>query len=487
MKKILSLMLALFVSVAILACNLNTTTTTTTSLSTTSATSLSTTTTTSESTTTTTESTTTTTTTATYQYQPMEIPQVAYNELYNSFLFFYEAVNSDPASSGYGMITDRMNPVTRAMGAASIASVGFGLAALPIGIENSWITYQEGYDRTLGTIATIEGMQRTHGFFYHFVNMSNARRAGGSEVSIIDTAILLCGLIMAGEYFGGEIKTRVNAIYQAVEWDWYFNTNRQMFYMGYQPETGFGGAWDYYGEQLMIYLLAAASDNYAIGKTAYTVMKNRTPKRSYGTSGSFYASWFGTLFTYQYSHAFFDFRNLEDEQGVDWFDNSVQASIAAYDYGTFLQANYTTYGTTGWGNTSSDGPDGYAAYGNLPAGGTIDIDGTLAPAGPIGSLPFVPNLVLPAMDYFSTIYLLQSRYGFKDAFNLGVTASASASIIRPNATIPGSGWFAPDVIGIDKGITVLMIENYRSGFVWEYFMRSEIVQKGFDELGFQPK
>lgn len=490
MKKLTALLLLFLASLVLSACNLTTTTATTTTGSTAttytdSVTSSSTTTTTTTTTaTTTTAETTTASTTAPYVYSPIEVSQPVFDELYKSFLFFFEAVNGDPQSPGFGMITDRINPTTRTMGAASIASVGFGMAALPIGIENGWISYQEGYDRTLGTIDTLEGMQRTHGFYYHFVEMSSARRAGTSEVSIIDTAILICGLIVAGEYFGGEIKERVDAIYQAVEWDWYFDAGRQMFYMGYTPERGFGGAWDYYGEQLMIYVLAAGSRDHSVGKAAYDVMKSRTPKRSYGTSGSFYASWFGTLFTYQYSHAFLDFRDLRDQQGVDWFENSVRASTAAYDYGKLLQADYKTYGTVAWGNTSSDGPDGYAAYGNLPAGGTIDIDGTLAPAGPIGSIVFVPELVLPTFDYFSSIFSLQSRYGYKDAFNLGVTDTASAFVKRPTATIPPSGWFASDVIGIDKGITVLMIENYRSGFVWEYFMRNESVQAGLSVLGF---
>lgn len=495
MKKLYALLLLFLTSVVLSACAVTTTTTIPLSsqTTTTSATSTDTTTTSSATSTTTTVTTTTetstqtttnTTTTAPYVYQPIDVPQNVFDELYKSFLFFYEAANGDPASPGFGMITDRINVTTRTMGAASIASVGFGMAALPIGIENGWISFQEGYDRTVGTIATLERMQRTRGFYYHFVEMNSARRAGTSEVSIIDTAILICGLIVAGEYFGGEIKERVDAIYQAVEWDWYFDASRQMFYMGYTPERGFGGAWDYYGEQLMIYVLAAGSKEHSIGKVAYDVMKARTPRRTYGTSGSFYASWFGTLFTYQYSHAFLDFRNLRDQQGVDWFDNSVQASIAAYDYGKWLQSNYKTYGTVAWGNTSSDGPDGYEAYGNLPAGGTIAVDGTLAPAGPIGSLVFVPELVLPTFDYFSSIYLLQSRYGYKDAFNLGVTDTASVFVKRPNATIPPSGWFASDVIGIDKGITVLMIENYRSGFVWEYFMRNESVQAGLEVLGF---
>lgn len=484
MKKIYALFLLLLSILILGACNLSTTTTTPDTTTTTSAEPTTTTTTTTEPTTTTTESTTSTTTTAPYVYDPIDVPQSVSDELYKSFLFFYEAVNGEPTSPGFGMITDRINPTTRAMGAASMASVGFGMAALPIGIENGWISYQEGYDRTLGTIDTLEGMQRTHGFYYHFVEMSSARRAGTSEVSIIDTAILICGLIVAGEYFGGEIQARVDAIYQAVEWDWYFDAGRQMFYMGYTPERGFGGAWDYYGEQLMIYVLAAGSRDHSVGKAAYDVMKSRTPRRSYGSSGQFYASWFGTLFTYQYSHAFLDFRQLRDQQNVNWFDNSVQASIAAYDYGTWLQSNYKTYGTVAWGNTSSDGPDGYAAYGNLPAGGTIDIDGTLAPAGPIGSIVFVPELVLPTFDYFSSIYLLQSRYGYKDSFNLGLTATASSFVPRTTATIPASGWFASDVIGIDKGITVLMIENYRSGFVWEYFMRNESIQTGLQVLGF---
>lgn len=421
-----------------------------------------------------------------YVYQPIEVPDYVLDEEYKSFKFFWEAVNGTSGSAGYGMIADRYNTVTNTPGAASIASVGFGLAAMPIGIENDWISYQEGYDRVLGTLNTLKNMQRTHGFYYHFVSMSSATRSGSSEVSIIDTAIMICGAIVAAEYFGGEIKTLVNEIYQAIEWNWYFDTNRLMFYMGYTPENGFGGHWDMYAEQLMIYFLAAASDNYSVGKLAYTQMRNNSQKKSYGTSGQFYVSWPGTVFTYQYSHAFLDFRNLEDEIGVNWYDNSVMATTAAYDFGQWLKNNYLTYGDNAWGNTASDCPDGYCASGNLPAAGTIYIDGTLAPSGTIGSIVFRPDLVIPAIEHYHSIVKLQSKYGLLDAYNLGVTETASSTIKRPNAPIPNGGWFASDVIGIDKGITLLMIENYRSEMIWDFFMQSDIVQKGAEVLNFAP-
>ncbi|MBN2540540.1 MAG: hypothetical protein JXB08_03340 [Bacilli bacterium] len=414
----------------------------------------------------------------------MEVADYVLEEERLSFKFFWEVVNGNPDSAGYGLIADRYNTATLSYGAASIASVGFGLAAIPIGIENDWVSYSEGYERVLGTLETINNLQRTHGFFYHFVDMESGTRIGSSEVSIIDTAIMLCGIIMAGEYFGGEIKTLGNEIYQAVEWDWYYSTNANKFYMGYTPESGFAGFWDAYAEQMMIYLLAAASDDYSVGKIAYDTMVNNTERKKYGTSDFFYASYPGTLFTYQYSHAFFDFRTAFDEDNVNWFNNSIEASIAAYDYAQFQSANYKTYSETAWGNTACDGPDGYRAYGNLPAMGTIYIDGTLAPSGAIGSLPFVPDLALPAMEYYSGLERLQGKYGYLDSFNLGLTESASAYIIRPNRPIPVDGWWDTDVIGIDKGVTLLMIENYRSAMVWHYFMQSEIVQKGFEELNF---
>jgi len=482
MKKSLAILLLILFSLAGVACEGVTTTVTTATQSST------TTTTTSEMTssdTTIFQTTLPTTTTETpYVYDPLAVPDYVLDEEHLSFKFFWEVVNGDTDSPGYGLITDRVNVDTLAKADASIASVGFGLAAIPAGIENDWIGYQEGYDRVLYTLETLEGMQRTHGFFYHFVYMTNGWRSGYSEVSIIDTAILICGAIVAGEYFGGEIRDKVDAIYQAIEWDWYYDTSRNMFYMGYSPESGFGGHWDMANEQLMLYFLAAASDNHAVGKVAYDVMKANSQIKSFGTSEPFYVSYPGPLFIYQYSHAFYEFRNYDDAQGVNWFDNSVNASIAAYDYAQYMSVRYKTLNQTSWGMTASDGPDGYRAYGNLPAVGIIYVDGTLAPSGSIGSIAFVPDLVIPTMAYFSTVDFLQSRYGFRDSFNLGEEEFAPEGTIMPQTPIPPDGWFSTDVIGIDKGVTVLMIENYRSGLIWHYFMQSDIAKQGMDELGF---
>jgi hypothetical protein len=430
--------------------------------------------------------TTTSTTTTSYQYAPIEVSSAVYEEARKSFKFFWEVVNGDPSSPGYGMIADRFNVDNLSVGNASIASVGYGLAAIPIGIENDWIGYQEGYLRVLGTLETLKNMQRVHGFYYHFVKMSDATRAGSSEVSVIDTAILISGAIMAGEYFGGIIKEMVDEIYQAIEWNWYFDPVRAMFYMGYDPDEGkFSGHWDHAAEQLMMYVLAAGSTNYYVGKGAYDIVKNRTQKGSYGTSELFYISWAGSLFTYQFSHAWIDFRGIRDAAGYDWFNNSVQASIAAYDYGQQLASIYKTFGPNAWGASASDGPDGYnGSYGNLPSMGGIRVDGTLAPYGAAASIVFTPEKSILAIEHYASIPALQSKYGFRDAYHLGMQPTAPLSAPRPSRLIPANGWFNSDVIGIDKGITLIMIENYRSSLVWDFFMKNEAVQAGLQVLGF---
>lgn len=430
------------------------------------------------------ETTSNVTTEEAYVYDPKEVPSYVLEEERLSFKYFWEVVNGDPESNGYGMISDRYNTVTKTYGAASIASVGYGLAAIPAGIENDWISHHEGYERALGTLQTLSNMQRTHGFYYHFIDMEQAMRSGSSEVSIIDTAIMICGAIVAAEYFGGEVKTLAYQIYEEIEWDWYYSDSAKMFYMGYTPENGFGGFWNGYAEQLMLYFLASVSENYSVGKEAYDKMVASSQLKKFGTSEYFYTSYPGTLFTYQYSHAFFDFRTALDEQNINWFTNSIEASQAAYDYALFQSDNYKTYSETSWGNTACDGPDGYRAYGSLPAIGTIALDGTLAPSGSIGSIVFVPDLVIPTMEYFETLVPLQSKYGYLDSFNLGVTDEAGSEILRPNRPIPLDGWYSTDVLGIDKGITVLMIENYRSDLIWDLFMSSELILEAYDELGF---
>jgi hypothetical protein len=183
-------------------------------------------------------------------------------------------------------------------------------------------------------------------------------------------------------------------------------------------------------------------------------------------------TWTGSLFTYQFSHAWIDFRNIEDANGVDWFTNSVNASKASIAYAVKNSKTYKTYSNVSWGATACDGPGGYCGpYGSGPSSGNAHVsDGTIPPCGAIGSIVFTPTESIAAMNNYRTYDRLWSKYGFKDAYNLDVSEA---------------GWYGNDIIGIDKGISVLMIENYISDFIWNMFMDNKYVQAGLNELGFK--
>ena len=170
------------------------------------------------------------------------VETVLLEELEGGFKFFWETANTKEGSSGYGLIPDRFNTYTNAPGSvASIASIGYGLSAIPIGIEYGWITKEEGYDRALKSLTTLWNMKTTHGFYYHMVNRMTALREWSSEVSVIDTAICVNGALTVGQYFGGEILKLAHDIYKRVEWNWYYDETANKFYMGYTPEKGFSG------------------------------------------------------------------------------------------------------------------------------------------------------------------------------------------------------------------------------------------------------
>lgn len=402
---------------------------------------------------------------------PLEAEDILLWELEKSFNMFWLLANTNEESNGYGLITSRY-PTNGSI--TNIAAVGFGLAAIPIGIEMGFITYEEGLERAEKTLESVRDLYRYHGFYYRFWEKSTGRRYGSTEVSIIDTGLFLGGAITAGEYFGGDVKVLADDIYTAVDWSWYYDDAINRFYMGYDPdEERFYGHWDHVGEQLILYVLAAGTPNedYRVGKEAYLALDRRYG--SYGDSEDFIYSWFGSLFTYQFSHAFVDFRDLWDEDGVNWWDNSVQATIANREYAIDYASTFKTFGENSWGMTAGDGPNGYSGkYGAAPSGGASWAhvnDGTITVAGAIGSLPFAPELVSDAVLYFDTLDDLKGTFGFKDGYNL---------------ENPEDPWFATDSLGIDKGITVVMIGNYYTEVVWNSFMQNEYIQAGLDELGF---
>lgn len=384
-------------------------------------------------------------------------------EMRGAFNFFWEQSNTDLASPGYGLTRDRY---PGSPGIASIAAVGFALSAYPIGVEKGYVTYEQAYERANHTLATLLGMERTEGFFYHFVDMQIGKRAWNSEVSSIDTAILMMGVLTAGEYFGGEVQTKADQLYRDVNWNWFVDEARDMFYMAYRPEKGFEGHWDFYAEQLMLYVLAAGSPTHPTDDSLYYGFTRHTAK--YGEGEPFIHSWFGSLFTYQLSHAWLDFRNTADREGVNWFENSVRAVRAHYDFAVKMDEKYLTLGPSAWGLSACDGPNGYnGLYGAPPSGydnNAHKVDDTVPPYAAIASILFLPKESAQAMLNYYSIEPLKGKYGFQDAYNLT------------------KDWYAADVIGIDKGISLLMLANYQNNIVYNITMKNEHLRRGLERL-----
>ncbi len=398
-------------------------------------------------------------------------------EMKGCFDFFWNETQTNADSPAYGLVADRSGS---APSNASIASVGFGLAAYVVGVEEGYITRQQGEERTKGTLQTLlrlqtEGGNATkHGFFTHFLNTTTAKPASGSEISSIDTAIMLCGAITAAEYFGGEVETLTNQIYANVDWTSMRmqRNGKKYIAMTFSGETPIT-PWDYYAEQLMIYVLGAGSpnENYRLGDEEYYDFTRQ--QGNYG-GHKFYYSWFGSIFTYQFSHAFIDFRNKKDRNGTDWWDNSVQASLAAYEYCQDNAKLSQTYAEGGWGLTACDSPSGYSGELGCPPRGWSSSDnpnyeriqGTIAPCGAIGSVVFTPKQSLEALTHYQGIRLINGKYGLKDSYNVE------------------RRFYASDYIGIDKGISLLMLYNYKCDGVWTLTNGNQYLQNGLAALGF---
>ncbi len=395
---------------------------------------------------------------------PVDVDAIIEAEMQGSFRFFWEQANTTPGSPGFGLIRDRY---PGSGGIASIASVGFGLTAYVIGVEKGYITRDEGYERADRTLDTLLTLEREEGFYYHFLDLETGKRAWESEVSSIDTAILLMGVLTAGEYFGDTVAAKAATLYDGVNFPWFLDEDRQMFYMAYRPEKGFEGHWDFYAEQLMLYVLAAGSRTHPTDAAPYEAFTRH--RDNFREGPEFIHSWFGSIFTYQFSHAWIDFRGYTDADGVDWYQNSVDATLAQYEFAVYMDPKYETLGPNAWGLSASDGPDGYnGLYGAPPSGfdnRQHKIDDTVPPYGAVASIVFAPEQAKQALLYYASLPDLQGPYGFVDAFNLT------------------ENWFDTDVIGIDKGVSLLMLANYQGDFVYRTVMNNQTILTGLDRLG----
>lgn len=384
-------------------------------------------------------------------------------EKISSIKYFLEQANLEESSKGYGLVRDRY-PGNSLI--ASTAATGYGLSALPLAVEEGLLSKEEASKRASRTLDTFLEMENIEGFYYHFIDINTGKRAWNSELSNIDTTILLCGALHAGEYFGGEVKEKAKIIYERVNWPWFVDESNNQFYMAYSPEKSFSGHWDYYAEQLMMYVLGSGSPTYPINIDVYNGFTRNYD--SYNGGEEFIHSWFGSLFTYQFSHGWIDFRNIQDEKGVNWFENSVNASITSYNLSMDLKDEYSVFEKGAWGLTACDTPNGYnGLLGSAPSGSKSTahkVEGTIPPAGALGSIVFTPKESIQAVKYFEKVKGLKGEYGYKDALNTD------------------EDWIANDYIGIDKGITMIMLANYEDESVWTSFMQNKYVIDGLGNL-----
>lgn len=384
---------------------------------------------------------------------------------------------------------------------ASIAVVGLGLTADIIAVERGLMSRDLAAERALATVRFFldspQGPEPNatgyHGFYYHFLEMRTGQRVGDCELSSIDTALLMAGVLASALYFDRanvterDLRARAEALYARVEWDWMLNDSAALS-NGWKPESGFlPYSWRGFSEGSLLYLLALGSPTHPISPACWLDWTATYVWREVYDLEYLYA---GPLFIYQLPHCWIDFRIIQDaymgRQGIDYFENSRRATYAQQRYAIENPHGFAGYGAECWGLTASDGPGpasrtvdgrkinffGYNARG-IPDGPD---DGTIAPSAVAASLPFAPEIVLPALYRFKELALdRDAPYGFGAAFNFTYAGTRSD---RP-------AWIANHVYGLNQGPTVIMIENYLTGFVWRLMRSCPSLQVGLRRAGFQ--
>jgi len=376
-----------------------------------------------------------------------------------TFQFFW-----DEASQKTGQVKDRAlanGNDSRMM--SSIAATGFGLTSLCIGDQRGYGKSPEIAERVRKTLRFLANdLPNEHGFFFHFIHMETGKRWEKCELSSIDSSLLLCGVLTARQYFADqEIKDLATKIYERIDWPWMLN-GASTLSMGWTPESGFLNArWEHYCELMMIYLLAVGSPTHPIPASSWDAWTR--PRIQY--QGIDYISGNDPIFTHQYSQAWFDFRKKRDAY-ADYFENSVKATTAHKLFCMSLDHKFPDYSESLWGISASDYVNGYTAWGGPPPQGPID--GSIVPCATGGSLPFLFDDCIRVLRNLRGRYREKAwvKYSFVDAFN------------------PLTGWYDADVLGIDLGITMLMAENHRTGFVWNTFMKNPEAPSAMQKVGF---
>lgn len=400
---------------------------------------------------------------------------------YRSFLYFWELTN--PLN---GLTPDRAPTPSF----SSIAAVGFALGSYAVGVEQHFISREEAVKRVLATLKflwnapqgdTPQGVSGYQGFFYHFLDVDTGLRYEKVELSSIDTALLMAGVLYCYSYFDRdepaerEIRHFAQMLYERVQWDW-FVIRPPLLSMGWTPESGFlPYDWQGYNEAMILYILALGSDTHPISPKAW---EKWTATYRWGEFHGQEHVNFSPLFGHQYSHIWIDFRGIQDafmrRRGIDYFENSRRAVLANRAYCIANPGHWEGYSQDVWGLTACDGIGENGFYGYWARGASLletNDDGTIAPTAAGGSIPFAPEVCIPALKNMCAIHgdRLFGKYGFYDAFN---------------ASYPRHGWYDRDYLGIDNGPIVLMIENHYTGLLWEVMGKNPYIRKGLHRAGF---
>ena len=424
------------------------------------------------------------------QQTPKKLTPLMERELKGCFDFFWEEWNDDPKSPTYGMSNGdyvglyKYSPIP-------IEHQGFYFTAIIIGVERGWISREEGEKRILITLNTLKDLKRVKGFWYHFIDPDTGKRgwkdSHNIELSNASTGTMLLGALAAAEYFGGEVEKLTYELYSTMDWKWFTNPVTKHPYLACYPEDlpknvphginkeGMFGGWSAYSEHIFLYILAAGAprEEFSTGADSYYAMK--TYKGSY-KDDEFIFCGTGAAFTYQWTHAFIDFRNMRDKLDRDWFANSRHAALAARQYAIDNADRIKGLGPNSWGMSACISPStGYSgAYGSYPIGAGYKLleDGTVAPYGALSFLPFTPQESKAALEHMYNIPGLVGKYGLYDAYSY---------VTKANGDLP---WIGKSYLGIDKGLVLLMFENYSTQLIWKLLHQNKSIQKGLKRLAF---
>lgn len=407
---------------------------------------------------------------------------------YKTFLYFINEVNYEN-----GLVKDRSTDYSP----ASIAATGFAIPVWAIGVKNNWITRDEAIKLTLNLLKFLLNSEQSDkdsatgykGFYYHFLNMQTGKRMWNSELSSIDTGLLIAGIRFATQYFNKDtneeilIRKLADSVTNRVDWDFFCvqeGTDKYTIAMEWDPQKQLSNyGWKGYNEALIMYIIAAGTGYNKILEGYDTWLSTYRVDEPYKNLKHIL---FPPLFGHQYSHLFVDFRNINDKftknLGIDYFENSRRAVYTQQMYAIENPYGFAGYDSLTWGITACDGPGEkyntdkhkflyYAGRGTSGKIFNYFDDGTIAPTASVASIVFAPELVIPTIKNLLNKYGykgLWGKYGFKDAFN------------------PTANWFAADYLGIDQAPIVIMIENLKNGFVWTNTMKDPIIKRGLEKL-----